>query len=233
MAMLPSRNGSAATETIAYGMDMLRLAPRIPAIRRPGLRAGLAALFLLAATGADAAPKPVTAHLVAMRGVAAPSAARDLCGRYPWACARGASRPRGPGDALALARTINRAVNSEVRQVTDRSQYGREDIWGLPTARGGDCEDFVLEKKRRLIEAGLPGSALLIATVLDRRRQGHAVLVLRTRSGDYVLDNLGNQVVPWHRTGYSFLRMQNPAAPQKWDAIAAGGIFSVTASIGN
>jgi predicted transglutaminase-like cysteine proteinase len=215
-------------------MDTLRLASRTPAIWRPRLRAGigLAALFLLAAaTAAAAAPKPVPAQLVAIRGVAAPSAARDLCGRYPWACARGAAPTGMTGDALALARTVNLAVNRQVRQVSDRSQYGREDIWGLPTARGGDCEDFVLEKKRRLIEAGLPGSALLIATVLDRRRQGHAVLVLRTRSGDYVLDNLGNQVVPWYRTGYSFLRMQNPAAPQKWDAIAAGGIFSVTASI--
>lgn len=218
---------------MADDMDTHRLAPRMTATRRLRRRAGigLAALILLAATGVAAAPRPVPAHLEAMRGAAAPSAARDLCGRYPWACAGGASRPGMAGDALALARTVNRAVNREVRQVSDRSQYGREDIWGLPTARGGDCEDIVLEKKRRLIEAGLPGRALLIATVLDRQRQGHAVLVLRTRSGDYVLDNLGNQVVPWHRTGYSFLKMQNPAAPQKWDAIAAGGIFSVTASI--
>jgi predicted transglutaminase-like cysteine proteinase len=214
-------------------MDKFAPATQTPA-HRTRFRAGVglaAVILIMAATGAAAAPKPLPAQLAAMRVVAAPSAARDHCGRYPWACARGASRPGTPGDALALARAVNRAVNSEVRQVTDRSQYGREDIWGLPTARGGDCEDFALEKKRRLIEAGLPGSALLIATVLDRQRRGHAVLVLRTRSGDFVLDNLGNQVVPWYRTGYSFLRMQNPSAPQKWDAIAAGGIFSVTASI--
>lgn len=223
-----------AQQRTADDMDTLRLAPRTPAARRSRLRAGigLAALVLFAAGGAAAAPKPAPAHLHAIRGVSAPSAARGLCSQYAWACARGALRSGAAGDALALASAVNRAVNRDVRQVSDRIQYGREDIWELPTARGGDCEDFVLEKKRRLLEAGLPGSALLIATVLDRQRQGHAGLVLRTRSGDYVLDNLGNQVVPWYRTGYSFLRMQNPAAPQKWDAIAAGGIFSVTASIG-
>jgi predicted transglutaminase-like cysteine proteinase len=134
-------------------MDKFAPATQTPA-HRTRFRAGVglaAVILIMAATGAAAAPKPLPAQLAAMRVVAAPSAARDLCGRYPWACARGASRPGTPGDALALARAVNRAVNSEVRQVTDRSQYGREDIWGLPTARGGDCEDFALEKKRRLI----------------------------------------------------------------------------------
>ncbi len=213
-------------------MSRHRLTPRMIATRfRAGL--GVAALALTATAGAAAAaPKPVTAHLVAVRGVAAPSAARGLCDTYAWACSGGRAGSAADS-ALATAQAVNRAVNAEVRQVSDRRQYGREDVWGLPTARGGDCEDIVLEKKRRLIEAGLPGSALLIATVLDRRRQGHAVLVLRTASGDYVLDNLNSRVVPWHRTGYSFLRMQNPAAPRKWDAIAAGGIFGTTASIGD
>lgn len=213
-------------------MDKFSPAPRKPA-RRARLRArvGLAAVLLIvAASAAAAAPQPLPAHLEAVRAVATPSAARGLCDRYAWACAAGAARTP-VGDPLALARAVNRAVNTEVRQVTDRRQFGREDVWGLPTARGGDCEDFVLEKKRRLIEAGLPGSALLIATVLDQRRQGHAVLVLRTSSGDFVLDNLNDRMLPWHRTGYSFLRMQNPAAPRRWDAIAAGGIFGVTASI--
>jgi len=95
----------------------------------------------------------------------------------------------------------------------------------LPGPRGGDCEDFALAKKKRLIEAGVPAGAVLIATALDRRRKPHAVLVLRARAGDYVLDNLTDRMLLWHRTGYSFLRMQNPIAPWKWDLIAAGGIF--------
>lgn len=183
-------------------------------------------IVLLASTGAAAAPRPVAPHLVPIRAVAAPKSAHGLCERLSWACARSSARNTVASDGtLGLAQRINRAVNDEVRQISDFRQYGREDVWALPTARGGDCEDFVLEKKRRLIEAGLPAGALLIATVLDRHRKGHAVLVFRTRSQDFVLDNLTDRVLPWHRTGYSYLRMQNPRAQWNWDVIAAGGIF--------
>ncbi len=40
-----------------------------------------------------------------------------------------------------------------------------------------------------------------------------------------MLDNLTDRMLPWHRTGYSFLRMQEPNDPRRWNAIAAGGIF--------
>ena len=42
---------------------------------------------------------------------------------------------------------------------------------------------------------------------------------------DLVLDNLKNSILPWRKTGYSFLSMQNPSAPHKWDAVLAGGVF--------
>lgn len=197
-------------------------------IGRPHLRRRLAfaAVALLVSTGAAAAPKPVPAHLAAVREVPAPLAAENLCRQHAWACAGGGRKSTAPETALTLARSVNRAVNAEVRSISDAAQYGREDLWALPTARGGDCEDFVLAKKKRLVEAGLPGASLMIATVLDRRRDPHAVLVLRTRSSDYVLDNVTDRIVPWHKTGYSFLRMQSPVEPRRWNAIAAGGIFA-------
>lgn len=187
---------------------------------------GAALVALAASTGAAAAPKPAGTHLVAVKPIAAPRGSDDLCTRYDWACARPASTRVAAGQALALARAVNASVNATVREVSDRRQYGREDVWALPTAKGGDCEDFALAKKKTLIEAGLPPASLLIATVLDRRRNPHAVLVLRTATGDYVLDNLTGRILPWQKTGYSFLRMQNPAAPRLWDAILAGGIFA-------
>lgn len=201
---------------------------------RPGrLRICTAAalIALLASTGAAAAPRPAPAHLVPVKAAPVPRSAAGLCDRLHFACAGGAGPAQAPEGAMGLAQRINRAVNAEVREISDFGQYGRADVWDLPTRRGGDCEDFALEKKRRLIEAGVPARSLLIATVLDRHRKGHAVLVLRTRSGDFILDNLTSRIVPWHRTGYSFLRMQNPRAPWTWDAIGAGGIFGVTASI--
>lgn len=185
-------------------------------------------LALLAAFGAAAAPRPAAPHLEPISTAPAPAGMGDLCDRRPWACAAGATRAIASANALALARSVNRSVNRAVREVSDAQQYGREDLWDLPTAWGGDCEDFALAKKKRLIDAGLPSGALLLATVLDRRREHHAVLVLRTAEQDFVLDNLTDRVLPWHKTGYSFLRMQDPASPRRWTAIAAGGIFGAT-----
>lgn len=214
------------TRPTAPADTALHLRQRRKATRRLRKLVGATLVVLAASTGAAAAPKPAGSHLVAVKPIAAPRGSVDLCTRYDWACARPGGARVAPGQALKLATAVNASVNATVREVSDRRQYGREDVWALPTAKGGDCEDFALVKKKTLIEAGLPPASLLIATVLDRQRAPHAVLVLRTGSGDYVLDNLTSRILPWQKTGYSFLRMQNPAAPRLWDAILAGGIFA-------
>ncbi|SPH18029.1 hypothetical protein DEA8626_01559 [Defluviimonas aquaemixtae] len=174
--------------------------------------------------GSQAASRIDPARLAPKSAIAAPSGAATLCHRYGWACS-GSGAAIAPSDLLHHARRVNTAVNARTRELSDRSQYGIEEMWALPTRRGGDCEDFALEKKRRLIAAGLPARSLLIATVLDQRRNSHAVLVLRTEQGDFVLDNLRSGILDWRRTGYSFLKMQNPERPARWDAILAGGVF--------
>jgi len=59
----------------------------------------------------------------------------------------------------------------------------------------------------------------MLSTVLDRDLNTHAVLVFRSESGDSVLDNLTDHILPWAETGYSFLRMQDLASPYRWRAI--------------
>ena len=188
--------------------------------------AAVVTILALPAIGLGA-PRPGPDHIVPLRAVAAPSGGKDLCTRLPWACAGGAGPSVAPESAMGLARKINRAVNREVNELSDRRQYGRADVWALPTNRGGDCEDFALAKKKRLIDAGVPARSLLMATVLDRRRNPHAVLVLRTRGKDFVLDNLTDRMLAWQETGYSFLRMQDSETPANWNVIAAGGIFGL------
>jgi len=73
-----------------------------------------------------------------------------------------------------------------------------------------------LLKKRDLIKAGIDPRKLLLATVLDTRKNAHAVLVYRSSQGDLVLDNLTNRIKPWSDTRYLFLRMQDPKQPRKW-----------------
>ncbi|MCV2864793.1 transglutaminase-like cysteine peptidase [Defluviimonas sp. WL0075] len=189
-----------------------------------GFALALALVFGLQAAGPTAAAEGTT--LTPRKSIAAPEGFGDVCARYQWACAKGSADQMNARALLKLAQDVNSAVNRRYRQVTDRRQYGTEEFWALPTsARGGDCEDFALAKKMSLIEAGVSPARLLIATVLDRKRGLHAVLVMRTEAGDFVLDNLRNRVSGWQDTGYTFLRMQDPSAPSRWQAVFAGGIF--------
>lgn len=170
--------------------------------------------------------------LVPQSSISAPAGFSGLCSKYSWVCASTGQARISDGALLRLAKDINDKVNRQTPTIEDRVQYGRDEHWALPTARGGDCEDFVLLKKKTLIEHGVPSSNLLIATVLDRRLQSHAVLVLRTSKGDLVLDNLNKKIRPWKKTGYTFLKLQNPASLGTWHAVLAGGVIddSPTAS---
>lgn len=145
-----------------------------------------------------------------------PSGAINLCSQYDWACAAKRSVKLSSQQELKVVNQVNRRVNESTREVTDQSQYKMRERWALPTPRGGDCEDFVLLKKRDLIHAGVDPSKLLIATVLDTRRTPHAVLVYRSAQGDLILDNLTNRIKPWTATRYLFLRMQDPKRPSQW-----------------
>ena len=191
--------------------------------RRLARVAALALLGLGSALPAAAAERH-PAFLKAGVSVSPPPGAVGICSRYGWACQRGAVAAAS-GDIMGLADRVNREVNRRVRPTSDQAQYGRVEYWTLPGKRG-DCEDYALEKKRVLMQAGVRGDQLLLATALDRSGGAHAVLVLRTGSGDYVLDNLTDRIKPWGQTGYTFLRMQDPAAPQQWRALFAGGIFA-------
>lgn len=185
--------------------------------------AAAALLGLLTALPAAAAERHPM-FLKAGVAVSPPPGAVGICGRYDWACQRGA-KGVVQGDLMAIADRVNREVNRRIRPVSDQAQFGKLEHWTLPTSGRGDCEDYALEKKRVLMQSGLRGEQLLLTTVLDRNGDAHAVLVLRSGSGDYVLDNLTDRIKPWGQTGYTFLRMQDPAAPQQWRALFAGGIF--------
>ena len=161
-----------------------------------------------------------------VKPIAAPEGFSEVCRQYGWACAVSDNTSVAEVDVLALAESVNARINTSTPQISDLSQYGTQERWALPTGRGGDCEDIALLKKRELIAQGVAANRLLMATALDQNREPHAVLVLRTRGGDLVLDNVRNQIRPWRDTGYSFLRMQDPDAPQNWNAVLAGGVFT-------
>ena len=165
-----------------------------------------------------------SAHLSLVSVATTPKGAADLCIRHAWACSNPKGKLQGDTRAiLAAARDVNRRVNRRVRTVDDMVQYRVPDFWTLPSKRGGDCEDLALLKKRELLQRGIAANRLLMATVYGRRVGAHAVLVLRLDDGDYVLDILNNSIKPWHRTKYTFLRIQNPKAPGTWMTVSTRG----------
>jgi predicted transglutaminase-like cysteine proteinase len=161
-----------------------------------------------------------SAQSAARRLVKAPPGFTDSCKRYQWLCENQADRASPLYDtALDVAKKINRRVNNVVTPLTDPENYGVADYWSLPVNGNGDCEDYVLQKYKLLLDAGVDSRNLSIAVVLDRQGDNHAVLVLRHSTGDLVLDSLTRHVRQWNRTGYTYLAMQSSGDKTQWEVV--------------
>ncbi len=110
---------------------------------------------------------------------------------------------------------VNATFNQQIVPVTDADLYQVEEFWTYPNGYG-DCEDYVLAKRRALIEAGWPASTLLITVVKQANGEGHAVLLVRTDRGDLVLDNQVGTVDLWSNTPYKFVKRQSQADAGAW-----------------
>ena len=115
---------------------------------------------------------------------------------------------------------VNRAVNHEIEPATDAEIYGVNELWTMPTSRG-DCEDFALLKRQRLMARGWPANALLMTVVRDEKNEGHAILTARTSQGDFVLDNKIEAVRLWNQTPYHFVMRQSYIDPKVWVSLDA------------
>jgi predicted transglutaminase-like cysteine proteinase len=125
---------------------------------------------------------------------------------------------------------VNQWVNQNIQPVTDLDHWGVVERWSYPDDGRGDCEDYVLLKRRMLIEAGWPRSALLITVVRDRKGEGHAVLTVKTDKGEFILDNQEEEVLLWSETGYRYVKRQSQTDPNVWVALGDGRPAVNTAS---
>lgn len=148
----------------------------------------------------------------------------DFCQRYSGECDEAQSAPEAidlTPAAFQKIETVNARVNARVDPVADADHAGVPDAWDYPGDDKGDCEDYALLKRRLLMEAGFPRAALLMTVVKDAHGDGHAVLMARTSRGDFVLDNLTDEVKPWTRTAYRFVKRQSQENPNMWVSIGA------------
>jgi predicted transglutaminase-like cysteine proteinase len=146
----------------------------------------------------------------------------EFCGQHRRECE---TRPMEARDVVLTPAAwrdlvrINRLVNTKIKPVTDLEHWGVVERWSYPDDGYGDCEDYVLLKRRMLMQAGWPRQALLITVVRDTRGDGHAVLTVKTDRGEFVLDNQNSAILLWSETEYRFVKRQSQTDPNEWVAL--------------
>jgi predicted transglutaminase-like cysteine proteinase len=111
---------------------------------------------------------------------------------------------------------INKFVNDSVKPMTDQDHWGSVEKWSYPDDGYGDCEDYVLLKRRMLVQAGWPLESLLVTVVREKSGDGHAVLTVKTDKGEFILDNQNPEILLWSETNYRFVKRQSQTDPNRW-----------------
>jgi predicted transglutaminase-like cysteine proteinase len=113
---------------------------------------------------------------------------------------------------LALLEHVQREVNGAI---APKSEPSGRDLW-RDDAVAGDCEDYALAKRARLLAAGLPAGAVRLATAALPLGELHAVLTVETDRGTLVLDNLVRDVVSMRALDYAWLRVEGTRGSLAW-----------------
>ncbi|MBM7046429.1 transglutaminase-like cysteine peptidase [Rhizobium lusitanum] len=189
-------------------------------------------LFSTATTAKPVAKAATEAHQFAhvIADASAPIGWTGLCAAQPAECAPSQKSEEFitiDRERRAQLQQINSLVNHEIQGIGDNDHYGIYKLgiinwWTYPDDGAGNCNDYVLLKKKLLVEAGWPRSALLLTVVLDTHNEGHLVLMARTNDGDLILDNLTDAIKTWGGTGYTFIKRQSADNPNSWVRLESG-----------
>lgn len=138
----------------------------------------------------------------------------EYCTRHAADCGVRKHRRNLPPARLAILSKVNIAVNRAIKPVSDESQHGQLEVWTVG-ATAGDCEDYALEKRSQLLRLGYEPQNLLLA-MTHTGIEYHTVLVVRSRAGDFILDNLTDAVVPVSASSLEFIKVQSPDYGGNW-----------------
>ncbi len=197
-----------------------------------GMKAGVAAIFALLVSSASAFTAPAVSSPSMLTGgiTSQPIGHYEFCESHAEECRPGVRNgtPAKVTDyGWTVIRAINAQVNSTITPMTDMELYGQEEFWAYPD-EAGDCEDFVLLKRRMLMEKGFAVGDLLITVVRKPDGEGHAVLTVRTTEGDFILDNLSDEMKLWTDTPYRYLKRQASFHAGRWVSIENGDAMTVS-----
>jgi predicted transglutaminase-like cysteine proteinase len=152
-----------------------------------------------------------------------PFAYTQFCVRYAEECRKRTMFRGGPVKLTAerwdQLNEVNKAVNRDI--VPERNELGLAGETWLISPDRGDCNDYAVTKRHQLLAQGWPARALLLSEVVTNSGEHHLVLVVRTKGGDLVLDNLSPQIKPWSRAPYRWVRIQMPDQTKLWATIGS------------
>jgi len=122
-----------------------------------------------------------------------------------------------------LLNRVNRDINISIIPVVKTYGSNLADAWTIAPDMG-DCNDYAVTKRHELMQSGLPAKALRLSVVKTSEGIGHLVLVVVTTKGNFVLDNLTDEIRPWQSTDYQWLKIQSAANAKFWYEIKAPSI---------
>jgi len=109
---------------------------------------------------------------------------------------------------------------NKIPYLTDIEKYGVQDKWtaklgfnlDLNEQRRGDCDDYVLSKRKELLKRGFPNSALYVTLVKvdELQEEMHMILIVKLGNKKYILDNINKNIVESKYTSYIPLFHLNP-----------------------
>jgi predicted transglutaminase-like cysteine proteinase len=143
----------------------------------------------------------------------------QFCDTYISECATKRAEPRDivlDDKAWNYLVRVNKWANDNIKPMTDMDHYGMRHWWRYPDDGAGACHSYALLKRRMLMQAGWPRTALLMTIVHEMGGEGHAVLTVRTDRGEFILDNLNEKILLWSETPYSYYKRQSQADPNLW-----------------
>ncbi len=143
----------------------------------------------------------------------------QFCQTYATECN---TKPLTPRDVVLSEKAwndlnrVNLWANHNIKPETDIDHYGMIQWWRYPDDGAGACHSFALLKRRMLMQAGWPRQALLMTIVHEANGDGHAILTVKTDRGEFILDNLTDNILLWSKTPYRYYKRQSQADPNAW-----------------
>ncbi|MET4802896.1 transglutaminase-like cysteine peptidase [Bradyrhizobium sp. LB11.1] len=143
---------------------------------------------------------------------------KDECKPRPQHIVFRGGRLKLTAERMAQLQEVNQQVNIAIRPEPNLEGL-RGEKWLLHPA-SGDCNDYAVTKRHDLIAKGFPARSVLLSEVVVPWGEHHLVVVVRTSSGDLVLDNLTGHILPWSKKSYRWVRIQSPKNPTYWASLA-------------